>query len=29
DPWKRTITVFGEELLEAIDNYPPILFQDR
>lgn len=29
DPWKCTTTVFGEELLEAIDNYPPILFQDR
>ncbi|MCY8070078.1 DUF2716 domain-containing protein [Bacillus inaquosorum] len=26
DPWKCTITVFGEELLEAVDNYPPILF---
>lgn len=29
DPWKCTITVFGEELLEAIDNDPPILFQDK
>ncbi|MEC1568012.1 DUF2716 domain-containing protein [Bacillus spizizenii] len=29
DSGKCTITVFGEELLEAIDNYPPILFQDR
>ncbi|MFD3201423.1 DUF2716 domain-containing protein [Bacillus sp. LR_5] len=29
DPWKLTITVFGEELLEAIDNDPPILFQDK
>lgn len=26
DPWKCTITVFGEELLEAVDNDPPILF---
>ncbi|MCY8507315.1 DUF2716 domain-containing protein [Bacillus atrophaeus] len=29
DPWKCTITVFGEELLKSIDKYPPILFQDR
>ncbi|MCY9105985.1 DUF2716 domain-containing protein [Bacillus atrophaeus] len=28
DPWKCTITVFGEELLKAIDKYRPILFQD-
>lgn len=29
DPWKLTITVFGEELLEAIDHDPSILFQNR
>ncbi|MBD5070097.1 DUF2716 domain-containing protein, partial [Xanthomonas citri pv. citri] len=29
DPWKCAITVFGEELLEAIDNDPPILFRNK
>ncbi|ARW08873.1 uncharacterized protein S101359_03895 [Bacillus atrophaeus] len=29
DSWKCTITVFGEELLKAIDKYPPILFPNR